>query len=180
VIFPDYFLFDRICSYSTASNYTAGCSYLSDGRILQKNEGTLQSAWGGYAYNSGTNELIGIAGSALASGIYLDGSATKVGSAAAPNYIYDYNGNLVCDLSKKMIIEYDWRNMPVKFYLYSFMTGTFVHWSDVQTFIRRLPQDIRYRAIKRFNAYTPESIDDFLLQNVDYNSEVQSTDAESA
>jgi hypothetical protein len=134
VIFPDFFLFDRNCSYSTASSYNAGCSYLSDGRILQKNEGTLQSAWGGYAYNSGTNELIGIAGSALPSGAYLDGSATKVGSAAAPNYIYDYNGNLVCDLSKKMIIEYDWRNMPVKFYLYSSMTGTFVHWSDVQTF----------------------------------------------
>jgi YD repeat-containing protein len=35
------------------------------------------------------------------------------------NYFYDYYGNMIFDLSKKMATTYDWRNMPVKFTFYT-------------------------------------------------------------
>jgi YD repeat-containing protein len=34
-------------------------------------------------------------------------------------YFYDYDGNLVYDASKKMVVTYDWRNLPVKFSFYA-------------------------------------------------------------
>jgi hypothetical protein len=34
-------------------------------------------------------------------------------------YIYDSFGNLIIDYTKKMVIEYDWRNMPVAYRFYS-------------------------------------------------------------
>jgi len=37
------------------------------------------------------------------------------------NFGYDANGNMVYDKSKKMRIEYDWRNLPTKFLFYSAM-----------------------------------------------------------
>ncbi|HEX2937064.1 MAG TPA: hypothetical protein VHO72_17045, partial [Bacteroidales bacterium] len=35
------------------------------------------------------------------------------------DYIYDAFGNLVVDLRKNMLIEYDWRDMPIAFRFYS-------------------------------------------------------------
>lgn len=72
--------------------------------------------------------------SALSSGKFSDSTTTKVGTASAPNFIYDNKGNLVCDASKNMIVEYDWRNMPVKFYLYSSISSILKNWSDVRAF----------------------------------------------
>jgi hypothetical protein len=35
------------------------------------------------------------------------------------NYLYDFNGNMVYDGSKKMVIRHDWRNLPITFELYN-------------------------------------------------------------
>lgn len=94
----------NVDNFNKTDAYDANFSYLDDGRILQKHEGgTEQSAWGNYQYTSGTNRLSGISSS---------------GSREGANYIYDNIGNMVLDRSKKMTVEYDWRNMPVRFNIY--------------------------------------------------------------
>jgi hypothetical protein len=43
-------------------------------------------------------------------------------------YLYDFYGNMLYDASKKMVVSYDWRNLPVKFSFYStafISTGAF-------------------------------------------------------
>ena len=35
------------------------------------------------------------------------------------NFDYDYNGNLIQDKTKKLKIDYDWRNMPIRFRMYT-------------------------------------------------------------
>ena len=40
------------------------------------------------------------------------------------DYTYDNFGNMVIDRSKKMIIEYDWRDMPVRFLFFKDIPGT--------------------------------------------------------
>jgi hypothetical protein len=39
----------------------------------------------------------------------------KVKSGDACQYIYDFKGNLIIDKKKNLYIQYDWRNMPIKF-----------------------------------------------------------------
>jgi RHS repeat-associated protein len=112
-------------------NYDASFSFLDDGRILQKHEGdTAQSGWGDYAYKTGTNQLDSIANSPKR----WDGN---------PNYIYDFNGNMVFDRSKKMSVEYDWRNMPVRFNIYDTILGPVATWDNV----RDLASDVNIHRI---------------------------------
>jgi hypothetical protein len=51
------------------------------------------------------------------------------------DYIYDFNGNMIFDRSKQMSVQYDWRNMPVKFSFYdlSAYSGTVGCPADVGT-----------------------------------------------
>ena len=51
------------------------------------------------------------------------------------DYIYDFNGNMIFDRSKQMSVQYDWRNMPVKFSFYdlSAYAGTVGCPADVGT-----------------------------------------------
>jgi RHS repeat-associated protein len=95
--------------------YNGYYDYLNDGRILRKREGTAQQAWGDYTYYGSTNRLS-----------YIDSAGTQTHS-----HIYDNNGNMVFDLAKKMAIEYDWRNMPVKFTVFSSINSTLTSWQDV-------------------------------------------------
>ena len=112
-------------NYDIVDNeYDANFSYLNDGRLLTKNEGLAQVEWEDYEYYEdiyGTNRLKGIAGS---------GTRTTTSS---PAYIYDANGNMVFDRSKKMAIEYDWRNMPVNFYFYQAIDTYPEDFDDVYT-----------------------------------------------
>ena len=73
-------------------------TYLNDGKINTKQNGT-QAAWG-YSYYANSNQLEKISNNPR---------------SAAKNYLYDPNGNMVLDCSKKMLIDYDWRNMPIHF-----------------------------------------------------------------
>jgi hypothetical protein len=76
------------------------CTYVYDqlGRLNSKKEDTYNNAE--YTYHEKTSRL----------------KSTKSG---AVDYIYDDFGNLVVDKIKKMIIEYDWRDMPVRFNFYN-------------------------------------------------------------
>ena len=51
--------------------------------------------------------------------------------AASGNYLYDNHGNMVYNAEKKMVIYYDWRNMPVLFTFYNAeITGLNTYFSD--------------------------------------------------
>jgi RHS repeat-associated protein len=91
-------------SYVSKNIYDGTFQYLNDGRILQKNEGPDQESWAEYVYDGNTNKLKGITGSA---------------KDPSNNYEYDPNGNMILDRSKKMVVIYDWRNMPVCFSFYN-------------------------------------------------------------
>jgi YD repeat-containing protein len=115
---------NRNTSYSPHAEYDSRFSYLADGRILEKHEGTDQDKWKEYAYYSATNRLAGIANSPK------KGSATD--ETTPPNYIYDYNGNMVLDRSKKMMVTYDWRDLPVAFSFYSDVPSTVKTCTDLK------------------------------------------------
>jgi YD repeat-containing protein len=75
------------------------------GRIKYKEEGTDIKP--GYRYYSGTNRL-----------------RNTQDDDDLQAYYYDKNGNMVVDVAKKMVIEYDWRDMPVAFRFYDALPGT--------------------------------------------------------
>jgi hypothetical protein len=76
------------------------CTYVYDqlGRLNSKKEDTYNNAV--YTYHEKTSRL----------------KSTKSG---AVDYIYNDFGDLVVDKIKKMIIEYDWRDMPVRLNFYN-------------------------------------------------------------
>ena len=77
--------------------YNANYGYDQIGRFKWKDEGSVSNL---YTYYQNTNRL--------------QKPGTKPGE-----YIYDYNGSMVVDRFKKLIIEYDWRGLPVHFRFYS-------------------------------------------------------------
>ncbi len=80
-------------------DFTANFTYDNAGRLESKREGAVNRP--DYKYYAQNSRLKNTSG----------GEST--------NYLYDKNGNLVVDKIKKMVIEYDWRDMPVAFRFYS-------------------------------------------------------------
>ncbi|MGA2507736.1 MAG: RHS repeat-associated core domain-containing protein [Chitinispirillaceae bacterium] len=112
---------DNRSDNSPTDEFDASFSYLGDGRFLQKHEGTAQSGWGNYAYYPNMNRLVGIT----------NGGA-RSGDVTTPAYIYDFNGNMVLDRSKNMTIEYDWRNMAMRFNIYDNIPSDINTWDKVR------------------------------------------------
>jgi antitoxin component YwqK of YwqJK toxin-antitoxin module len=87
--------------------YDANLSFDNAGRFVEKHEGTDATGWGQYSYaeveSKKTSRLVRVPGK----------------HADEVNYLYDANGNMVLDKSKKMGIIYDWRNLPVMFKFYA-------------------------------------------------------------
>ncbi|MBN1759622.1 MAG: hypothetical protein JW863_14945 [Chitinispirillaceae bacterium] len=83
-------------SLVTSYNYTYGAS----GRFNSKEEGSVDIS--NYSYYPNSNRLK---------------TRTK-NTVTSGEYVYDRNGNMVVDYTKKMVIEYDWRNQPVAFRFY--------------------------------------------------------------
>ena len=52
---------------------------------------------------------------------------------SSTNYLFDPNGNMVLDVSKKMLVEHDWRNMPVSFKFYDHIPDTYANAGDLST-----------------------------------------------
>lgn len=73
------------------------------GRFVKKKEGskTLDD----YVYENGNSRLKSIRGSEQKSD--------------PNNYIYDAVGNMICDMSKCLVIRYNWANLPVEFTFYN-------------------------------------------------------------
>ncbi|PZW62348.1 RHS repeat-associated core domain-containing protein [Fibrobacter sp. UWR1] len=89
-------------------------AYDAQGRIVQQLRGEKagnadeNSADGIYSYYENTNML-----NSVSDGI--GGSAEKRNMSNKDNFVYDRDGNLIEDKSKRMTIAYDWRGMPVEF-----------------------------------------------------------------
>lgn len=90
--------------YSQNAEYRSSYSYDDVGRIKTKTEGapTLNP----YLYYQGNSRL------------------QRAKSASGNDYVYDYFGNLVVDKTKRLVIQYDWRNLPVKFSFYNAIPST--------------------------------------------------------
>ena len=85
-------------------------AYDALGRIVAQRRDTsiAKNAGGEYAYHANTNRLKSIANG-------MGGTADDRNMSDANNFVYDSEGNLIEDKSKKMRITYDWRGMPVEF-----------------------------------------------------------------
>jgi YD repeat-containing protein len=92
-------------SAGTASAYDAAYTYDNIGRFVSKQEGTRSI--NGYEYYENTSRLK---------------RASNLPANNNREYIYDKRGNLVVDFSKNMVIEYDWRDLPVTFRFYNDLT----------------------------------------------------------
>jgi YD repeat-containing protein len=86
---------------SHVTDFSAFYTYDKLGRFQSKTEGS-NSTITGYGH-------------------YIDNSRLKevVKNGVKQEYVYDAFGNMIVDFSKKMVIEYDWRNMPVAYRFYS-------------------------------------------------------------
>src|SRR5574344_2406696 len=85
-------------------------SYDAQGRMTsQRREGEASDTTGGeYAYYSGTDRL-----EKVSSG--MGGTADDRHMGADSNFVYDADGNMTGDKSKKMTVTYDWRGLPTEF-----------------------------------------------------------------
>ncbi|NLE04665.1 MAG: hypothetical protein GX638_07680, partial [Crenarchaeota archaeon] len=70
--------------------------------------GAIKSAVAYVLDGSGTNQLEKVMGS-----MSIDDSGNKRDMSADNNFIYDRDGNMLEDKSKKMTVKYDHRGLPV-------------------------------------------------------------------
>ena len=97
-----------------AADYAATYTYDPVGRLTRKKEGTKD--YTNYAYYG-------------QSGYSLTNRLQRAKQAVDDDYVYDKHGNLIVDYTKKMVVEYDWRNLPVIFRFFDDLTGTGISWS---------------------------------------------------
>jgi YD repeat-containing protein len=83
----------------TGTGYGAAYTYDQSGRFKSKQEGAKNKT--GYRYYNENSRL-----------------KNTTGSDADEDYLYDKQGNLVIDKSKKMVIEYNFMDMPIAFRFY--------------------------------------------------------------
>jgi len=117
--FAHNYTYDKANRLTSADNpgdnqYDEAFSYYRDGRLKRKVQGSTSDASGTiYDYNSGTSRL-----------------KNQPIKGQIDNFIFDPNGNMVLDKSKKMTIEYDWRDMPILFRFYSSIPGNLT-WTNL-------------------------------------------------
>ncbi len=95
-------------------------SYDNMGRITSKQEGP-DNILSGYEYKLKTSQLQ-----------YIPNSSKDQTAGGQPNYLYDPNGNMVCDRSKKMVIVYDAQNMPIWFKFYNTIPDRQFTWDTLK------------------------------------------------
>ena len=96
---------DRVQNY-----FDEGFEYDAQGRMTAQRRDTsvIKNVGGEYSYYENTNKLKSVANG-------MGGAADNRNMSDANNFVYDPEGNLIEDKSKKMKISYDWRGMPVEF-----------------------------------------------------------------
>src|SRR5574344_1594987 len=88
-------------------------NYDAQGRIVQQRRGQnlLAMRYGGeYSYYTGTNQLEKVMGS-----MSIDDSGNKRDMSAGNNFLFDRDGNMIEDKSKKMTVKYNHRGLPTEF-----------------------------------------------------------------
>lgn len=90
--------FDEIFAYDPQGRMT----------VQHRDTSVVKSTGGEYNYYENTNKLKSITNG-------MGGTADNRNMSDANNFVYDSEGNLIEDKSKKMRISYDWRGMPVEF-----------------------------------------------------------------
>mgnify|MGYP002624112469 CR=1 FL=1 len=90
--------FDEVFEYDAQGRMT----------VQRRDTSIAKNAGGEYAYYANTNRLKSVANG-------MGGTADDRITSDASNFVYDSEGNLIEDKSKKMKIFYDWRGMPVEF-----------------------------------------------------------------
>src|SRR5574344_1704688 len=107
-----YDLLNRLTNVNDADidDFDETFSYDAQGRMTsQRREGEASDTTGGeYAYYSGTDRL-----EKVSSG--MGGTADDRHMGADSNFVYDADGNMTGDKSKKMTVTYDWRGLPPEF-----------------------------------------------------------------
>ena len=92
--------FDEVFEYDAQGRMT----------VQRRDTSIAKNAGGEYAYYANTNRLKSVANG-------MGGTGDDRITSDASNFVYDSEGNLVEDKSKRMKISYDWRGMPVEFRL---------------------------------------------------------------
>ena len=105
----------QLVATTGTAGYNENYSYDTKGRIIQKTEGT--KSYGPYNYSAGTHQVVSVPNSPM--------------NSVLGNYTYDPNGNMVLDRSKKMAIQYDWRNLPIAFKIYHTLPNRPIAWNEV-------------------------------------------------
>jgi RHS repeat-associated protein len=88
-------------------------NYDAQGRIVQQRRGQnlLAMRYGGeYSYYTGSNQLEKVMGS-----MSIDDSGNKRDMSAGNNFLFDRDGNMIEDKSKKMTVKYNHRGLPTEF-----------------------------------------------------------------
>jgi YD repeat-containing protein len=106
---------NRLVNTLGTQGFAESFSYDSKGRITQKTEGP--KAYGPYNYTSGTHQVESVSNSPM--------------SSPLGNYVYDPNGNMILDRAKKMIVEYDWRGLPIAFKFFQSLPDRAIAWNEV-------------------------------------------------
>lgn len=92
-------------------------TYYPDGRIkfhrinAGANAEPPNSDFANYVYKTNTHQLDHISN--------LPVNYHNTTQQSAGNYIYDRNGNMIADISKNMLVFYDWRDLPVRYEFYN-------------------------------------------------------------
>lgn len=122
-----------------ADDFDEEFGYDQVGRFTYRKRGT-ESAQPYEYYNTGIMEAARTNRLARVNGYHGDPS----------NFVFDLNGNMILDKSKKMAVRYDWRNLPVAFIFYDGLplnvtAGFEGEWSDpVMTIDQAIESAVNY------------------------------------
>ncbi len=108
------------------SDLTEEFDYDAKSRLVMKTIGDIS---GTYNYDANTNQLQDISDVPMHTS--MGKSQTLNGFS---NYLYDPIGNVVMDRSKKLVITYDWRNMPIYFDFFDDIPDVFIDWKKTPNF----------------------------------------------
>ena len=112
----------EVSNFNSLDEMIESFEYDGKGRLIAKYEG---GKGGEYVYAANKNRLESIVDIATFSSFGRQSTAN-----GHSNFIYDPNGNMVLDRSKKMAIRYDWRNMPIAFDIFSEIPDQVLDWKD--------------------------------------------------
>lgn len=99
---------NRLRQVSSEPEFSGTFDYDIIGRFTSKVEGAVSVT--GYNHYGKTNRLKSV-------------DVSNGGEISNKEFMYDVHGNMVLDREKKMAVEYDWRDMPIRFLFFEGIPG---------------------------------------------------------